>query len=252
MATLLAETRVILIHPTLPENVGAVARAMRHFGLRDLVIAEGGVDPEHPHAVRVAAGAEEILQEARRVETFEEALEDVVFAVATTARPYDAVDMRAREPREVALLARDYAQAGPVALVFGTEKHGLPNEYLRRCHQIARIPGEEGTCLNLAMAVNIFAYEWYQAAECGHAHEDVPLLAAAAKETDLGDLGRRLADALSRVGVFRQQDAESKAHTLRRILSQARLDANEAALVQAIVRKLPGLLGEGSNNNRSY
>ncbi|HEY9857089.1 MAG TPA: TrmH family RNA methyltransferase, partial [Stenomitos sp.] len=191
MANLLSETRIILIHPTLPENVGAVARAMRHFGLRDLVIAEGGVDPRHPHAVRVAAGAEAILEDARQVETFEEALEDVVFAVATTARPYEAVDMRTREPRHVAPLARDYAQAGAVALVFGTEKHGLPNEYLRRCHQIVRIPGEEGTCLNLAMAVNIFAYEWYLAAEAGHAHETVPLLAAAAQETDLSDLGER-------------------------------------------------------------
>lgn len=245
MSHLLAETRIILIHPTLPENVGAVARAMRHFGLGELVIAEGGVDPEHPQAVRVAAGAEDLLKEARRVETFEEALEDVVFAVATTARPYDAVDMRSREPRDLAMLARDYAQAGPVALVFGTEKHGLPNEYLRRCHQIARIPGEAGTCLNLAMAVNIFAYEWYLASEAGHAHGQTPLLAAAAQGTDLDDLGRRLTEALSRAGVFRDHDAASKAHTLRRILSQARLDANEAALVQAIVRKLPSLLGEG-------
>lgn len=243
VSDLLAETRLVLIHPTLPENVGAVARAMRHFGLRELVIAEGGVDPLHPMAVRVAAGAEEILRDARQVETFEDALEGVVLAVATTARPYDAVDMRTREPRQVALLARDYAQAGAIALVFGTEKHGLPNEYLRRCHQIARIPGEEGTCLNLAMAVNIFAYEWYQAAEAGHAHGELPLLAAAAKDANLDDLGRRLSDALLRAGVFRQQDAESKAHTLRRILSQARLDANETALVQAIVRKLPSLLG---------
>lgn len=244
MSDLLSETRIVLIHPTLPENVGAVARAMRHFGLRELVIAEGGVDPMHPHAVRVAAGAEAILADARRVDTFERALEDVVFAVATTARPYEAVDMRTREPRQLAMLARDYAQAGAIALVFGTEKHGLPNDYLRRCHQIARIPGEEDTCLNLAMAVNIFAYEWYQAAEAGHPHAEVPLLAAAAREADLGDLGKRLSEALMKVGVFKQQDAESKAHTLRRILSQARLDTNEAALVQAIVRKLPSLLGD--------
>lgn len=242
MSDLLSETRVVLVHPTLPENVGAVARAMRHFGLRELVVAEGGVDPLHPHAVRVAAGAEAILEDARRVASFEAALEDVVFAVATTARPYEAVDLRTREPRQVAQLARDYAQAGAVALVFGTEKHGLPNEYLRRCHQIARIPGEEGTCLNLAMAANIFAYEWYQAAEGGHPH-GVPLLAAAAAEATLDDLGRRLSRALLLAGVFRPQDAERKAHTLRRILSQARLDADEAALVQAIVRKLPGLIG---------
>lgn len=242
MSHLLAETRIVLVHPTLPENVGSVARAMRHFGLRDLVIAEGGVDPAHPIALRVAAGAEEILLDARRVDTFEAALEDVVFAVGTTARPYEAVDMRTRDPRQLALLARDYAQAGTVALVFGTEKHGLPNAYLKRCHQIARIPGTEGTCLNLAMAVNIFGYEWYQAAMAGHGHAEVPLLAAVAQETDIEELSGRLSAELVRVGVFRARDAESKAHTLRRILSQARLDSDEAALVRAIVRKLPSLL----------
>lgn len=240
MSQLLSETRIVLIHPTLPDNVGAVARAMRHFGLRDLVIAEGGVSPTHPTALRVAAGADVILKEAREVSTLDEALDGVIFAVGTTARPYEAVDLRAREPREVATLARDYAQAGAVALVFGTEKHGLLKETLKRFHQIARIPGEPDACLNLGMAVNVFAYEWYLASAHGHSHE-TPLLAAAASEAALDDLGARLTEGLKRLGVFKAHDASSKAHTLRRILSRTRLDADEAALVAAVVRKLPAL-----------
>lgn len=240
MANLQAETRIVLVHPTLPDNVGAVARAMRHFGLRDLVIAEGGVSPTHPTALRVAAGADAILHDARIVSTLDEALAGTVFTVGTTARPYEAADLRTREPREVATLARDHAEAGAVALVFGTEKHGLPKETLKRFHQIARIPGEPEACLNLAMAVNVFAYEWYQAsAHAPSAH--APLLAAAAPEALLDDLGTRLTDALRRLGVFRAHDAASKAHTLRRVLSRTRLDADEAALVAAVVRKLPAL-----------
>ncbi|MNX97381.1 tRNA (cytidine/uridine-2'-O-)-methyltransferase TrmJ [compost metagenome] len=165
----------------------------------------------------------------------------MVFAVGTTARPYEAADLRTREPREVAALARDHAPAGPVALVFGTEKHGLLKETLKRFHQIARIPGEPDACLNLAMAVNVFAYEWYQAS-LQAASPETPLLAAAASEASLDALGERLTDALKRLGVFRAHDAASKAHTLRRILSRTRLDADEAALVQAVVRKLPSLL----------
>ncbi|HEY9900232.1 MAG TPA: TrmH family RNA methyltransferase [Pantanalinema sp.] len=242
MSKLIAATRIVLVQPTLPDNVGAVARAMRHFGLSDLVIAEGGISPTHPSAVRLAAGADAILSDARAVDTLDEALDGVVFAVGTTARPYEAADLRTREPREVATLARDYAEAGSVALVFGTERHGLLKETLKRFHQIARIPGEPEACLNLAMAVNVFAYEWYLASEHGP-REEKPLLAAAASEASLDDLGRHLTDALKRLGVFRAHDAASKAHTLRRLLSRTRLDADEEALVRAVVRKLPSILG---------
>lgn len=236
MALLLSETRIILVHPTLPDNVGAVARAMRHFGLRDLVIAEGGVDPRHPLAVRVAAGAEEILENALQVETLEAALDGVVFAVGTTARSVSSIEMQPQEPRTLATLARDMAQAGPIALVFGTEKHGLSREQLRRCHQVAHIPGEEGTCLNLAMAVNIFAYEWRLAdSVLAHSH-DLPLLASAEA---LDVLGERLVEGLERAGILHAKDRSSKLHTLRRVLSRTRLDPHEAALVRAIAEKLP-------------
>lgn len=241
MSTLLAKTRIVLVHPTLPENVGAVARAMRHFGLAELVIAEGGISPTHPSAVRLAAGADAILHGARRVDTLDEALEGVLFTVGTTARPYEAADLRTHEVREVAALARDHAEAGNVALVFGTERHGLLKETLKRFHQLARIPGEPEACLNLAMAVNVFGYEWYVAAQQAPG-EGRPLLAEAASEAALDDLGRDLTEGLKRLGVFRAHDASSKAHTLRRILSRTRLDANEAALVRAVVRKLPALL----------
>lgn len=241
MGQLLGETRIILIHPTLPENVGAVARAMRHFQLRDLVIAAGGVDPLHPLAIRVAAGAEAILQEARQVSTLEEALQDVIFAVGTTARDVAAVDTRPLEPREAALLARDFSQVGAVALLFGTEKHGLPLAYLKRCHQVARIPGTKAACLNLAMAMTIFGYEWFLADGETHDH-GTPLLAAAAPAVELDRLGDWFTTAFLKSGIFRSRDAASKAHTLRRILSKARLDADEAALVRAIAAKLSRLL----------
>lgn len=239
MAQLLSETRIVLLRPSLPENVGAVARAMRHFGLRDLVIAEGGVAPRHPLAVRVAAGAEEILENAIQVESLEEALSGVILAIGTTARAVDSVDLRPQDPRTLATLARDLAQAGAIALIFGTEKHGLSREQLRRCHQVAHIPGEEETCLNLAMAVNILAYEWRLADDAlDHAH-DVPLLASSEA---LDRLGERLAEGLERVGIWHAHDRESKRHTLRRILSRTRLDPHEAALVRAIAEKLPQLL----------
>jgi tRNA C32,U32 (ribose-2'-O)-methylase TrmJ len=115
----------------------------------------------------------------------------------------------------------------------------MSRDQLRRCHQVAHIPGEEGTCLNLAMAVNIFAYEW-RLADTAHAHaHDTPLLASAEA---LAPLGERLVEGLERAGILHARDRESKLHTLRRILSRMRLDPHEAALVRAIAEKLPRIL----------
>lgn len=232
-APLLDRTRVVLIRPSLPENVGAVARSMAHFGLRKLVLV-GGVSPTHPQALAVSAGHEDVLTAARQVETLEAALEGAVLIVGTTARPQATIDRRAVLPDEAASLARDHAAAGPVALVFGTEKTGMTNTELRVCHQLATIPGEAEACLNLAQAATICFYEWRLAAKTEVAG-DRPLTAVAA-DAGLDDLAGRLADALTRVGALKPREAESKTHTLRRILSQARLSPDEAAMVQGLLR----------------
>lgn len=232
-APLLARTRVVLIRPSLPENVGAVARSMAHFGLRELVLV-GGVSPTHPQALAVSAGHEDVLAAARQVDTLEAALAGAVLIVGTTARPQATIDRRAVLPDEAATLARDHAAAGPVALVFGTEKTGMTNTELRVCHQLATIPGEAAACLNLAQAATICFYEWRLAALTEVAG-DRPLTAVAA-DAGLDDLAGRLADALTRVGALKPREAGSKTHTLRRILSQARLTPDEAAMVQGLLR----------------
>jgi tRNA C32,U32 (ribose-2'-O)-methylase TrmJ len=120
-----------------------------------------------------------------------------------------------------------------VALVFGTEKTGMTNEELRRCHQLATIPGEAEACLNLAQAATVCFYEWRlaMAREAG----DRPLTAVAAS-AGIDDLAGRIADALTRVGALKPKEAASKTHTLRRILSNARLSPDEAAMVQGLLR----------------
>lgn len=232
MSVLLRRTRLVLIRPTLPENVGAVARSMAHFGLTELVLVEG-VDPMHPQAVAVSVGHDHLLRAARRVETLDAALSGAVLAVGTTARALPGVDRAAITPREGAALARDSAAAGPVALVFGTEKSGMTNDELRRCHQVVTIPGEGEACLNLAMAATICLYEWRLAAMA--AAGERPLTAVAA-EAGLDDLAGRLGTALERMGVIKPREAASKVHTLRRILSRTRLGPDEAAMVDGLVR----------------
>jgi TrmH family RNA methyltransferase len=230
---LLDRTRVVLIRPSLPENIGAVARSMAHFGLRELVLVEG-VSPYDERAWAVSAGNEHVLDDARQVASLEEAIAGATLVVGTTARLQVTVDRQAILPDAAAALARDHATSGLVALVFGTEKSGMTNAELLKCHQILTIPGEPGACLNLAMAATVCFYEWRLAALTDMAG-DRPLTAVAA-DAGLDDLAGRLADALTRVGALKPREAESKTHTLRRILSQARLSPDEAAMVQGLLR----------------
>lgn len=233
MPTLLERTRLVLIRPSLPDNVGAVARSMANFGLKELVLVEG-VSPTHPQAIALAAGHEAVLHAARQVATLDQALAGTVFSVGTTARAMPGVDRQPVMPDEGARLAREHAGAGPVALVFGTEKSGMTNAELKRCHQVITIPGEAEACLNLAMAAAICTYEWRLAAlEAGEALR--PATAVAAEE-GLEDLAGWIASGLVASGAMRPQDRESKQHTLRRILSRTRLTPEEAAMLQGLMR----------------
>ena len=149
---LLAATRIVLIHPTLPENVGAVARGMRHFGLEDLVLV-GGVAPTHSLAVAASAGAETILQAARVVDSFEAALAGTVLALGTTARPQAGVERRAILPEEGVLWLRGPSAAVPCA---GRKIYLYPPEFLQKLADLWQDKQWSAQAL-----------EWYEAMRAG-------------------------------------------------------------------------------------
>ena len=225
-ASMLDRTRVVLVHPTLPENVGAVARGMRHFALAELVVV-GGVAPTHMLALAAAAGADAILQAARVVDTLEEALAGCVLAIGTTARAQDGVERRPLTPEDGAALAARHARHGTVAWVFGTERTGLTNEQLRRCDQLVTIPHGGPACLNLAQAVTVLAYTWTRAV----AAPGEPLAAAG-----LDHLAEAIAGALAKAGILKPTNRSSKTHALRRILTSAPLTPDDVALLQGLAR----------------
>lgn len=156
-------TRFILLHTSHPGNVGATARAMKVMGFSDLVLvrprfADVLIQEE---TVAMASGAADILVRARIVDTLEEALDGVTHACATAMTPRD-FGPPTFAPRE---LFPSLAQ-GPhrVAFVFGSERHGMSNEDVYRCHAVLSIPTDPSYgSLNLAQAVQLVAYDWRQA-----------------------------------------------------------------------------------------
>jgi tRNA/rRNA methyltransferase len=153
-------TRFILVNPSHAGNVGAAARALKVMGFDDLVL----VAPRWPdvlsrqEAIDRASGATDVLERARIVPTLDDALEGVTWLCATAMTPRD-FGPPTFTPREH--LAQ-VAQAGhSVGFVFGSERYGLANEDVYRCHAALTIPTNPAYgSLNLASAIQVIAYEW--------------------------------------------------------------------------------------------
>ena len=162
------KTRFILIQTSHAGNVGATARAMKVMGFTDLVL----VAPRWANVLRReetiqrASGALDVLGNARVVETLDEALDGMHHLCATAMTPRD-FGPPTLEPRpHFAQLAADHAQDPDfgVAFLFGSERHGMRNEDVYRCHTCLSIPtNPKFGSLNLGAAVQVLAYDWRQA-----------------------------------------------------------------------------------------
>ncbi|MEQ6884835.1 tRNA (cytosine(32)/uridine(32)-2'-O)-methyltransferase TrmJ [Salicola sp. Rm-C-2C1-2] len=150
--------RVVLVEPSHPGNIGAVARAMKNMGVAELVLVSPAPFPVEKASAR-ASGADDVLENARVVADLNEAVADCVEVIATSARSR-SLTWPILNPRDCGARVLEQRRQGPVALVFGREDNGLSNEELQRCHYHVQVPSDPAfSSLNLAMAVQVMLYE---------------------------------------------------------------------------------------------
>ena len=228
------DIRIVLVAPSHPGNIGAAARAMKNMGLTSLVLVRPRQFP-HAEATARASGADDVLSAARVVATLAEALSGCGFIAATTARERDqyfrVADVRAAAPR---ILAE--AQRSPAAVLFGAERTGLTNEELETAHVLVRIPAAAAyPSLNLAMAVQLIAYELHRA-RGAPPPVTAPVAAPLATVQEMAALYAHFAQVLEEID-FRDR-TESGTHLMsriRRLLQRAELDHNEANILRGIL-----------------
>lgn len=153
-------TRFVLIQPSHAGNVGAAARAMKVMGFDDLVLVRPRWDDvlTRDETVERASGAVDVLRKARAVGTLDEALEGITHACATVMTPRDFGPPTAAPREHFAAIA---PSGHAVAFLFGSERYGMRNEDVYRCHAALRIPvAPDYGSLNLAAAIQVIAYEW--------------------------------------------------------------------------------------------
>lgn len=226
---------VVMDHPKDVVNIAAVMRAMLNMGLSTLrLVKPDEFDPWRIEGIAHRSGP--LIESTRIVETLEEAVEDCVFVVGTTARARTANRNYVR-PRPLAAEMLERAAEGPVALVFGREDRGLTNEGLDLCQRVAIIPTDaEYSSLNLAQAFLVLAYELHLAAvEGGEALPEGRRADRPATQAELESMYTALQRGLGRIEFYKgTRRADAVIRTLRTILSRADLDRRESKLIQAV------------------
>lgn len=199
--------RIVLLRPRNADNLGAIARAMKNFGLTDWVVVSPNPKLlEAPGMHRLAVKAGDLLEEVRRVDTLEDAVADCHWVVGTTMRRIEG--QRRLTARDFATQAREGGRK--VALIFGDERSGMTNDDLRQCHALSFIPShDEQPSLNLAQAVLTYAYEWSTAVA-----PEPPPGPALADDAALRQLERMMSETLSASGFLRGGDHSGTAPLL--------------------------------------
>jgi tRNA (cytidine32/uridine32-2'-O)-methyltransferase len=225
--------RIVLVEPSHPGNIGAAARAMKNMALEELVLVRPKLYP-HPEATARASGADDVLANARVFGTLAEAIAGCGFIAATTSRHRDR-NFRIADARQAAARLVAESARAPVALLFGAERTGLTNEELEAAHVLIRIRAHEGyVSLNLAMAVQIMAYELY----CARELPVVPPVPAVplASAQDLALLYEHWAAVLEEVDFKdRTQSGTHLMARVRRLMQRAEPDVNEVNILRGFL-----------------
>ncbi|MGH8170228.1 MAG: RNA methyltransferase [Steroidobacteraceae bacterium] len=228
-----SDIRIVLVEPSHPGNIGAVARAMKNMGLGQLVLVSPREFP-HGEAIARASGADDVLEKAHVAATVTEALAGCGFVAATTSRPRDRY-FRVADVREAAEQVLRESLRSPAAVLFGSERAGLTNEQLEAAHLLIRIPASESyPSLNLAMAVQIVTYELFRAR--GVQIDSAPGAGPLAEPAEMERLYGHLAQVLEEIDFRdRTRGGTHLMARLRRLFQRAALDRNEVNILRGIL-----------------
>jgi tRNA/rRNA methyltransferase len=224
---------IVLVEPQIPENIGAVARAMNNMDIRRLLL----VNPKNCDLTRVLKMAtvhsSDIVEEMEVHDDIMDALGPFEYVVGTTARTGNQRPA-ITNPRILAGELIDISRNNTVALVFGPEDRGLSNEHLRYCNTITTIPTSNFSSLNLAQAVMIICYEIFQASgelteKAGH---------RLANRFELEGMYGHVKEVLMKIGFLNPQNPEHWMLNVRRILNRLPLRAKEARTIRGICRQI--------------
>lgn len=232
-----ARERFVLIETSHAGNVGGAARAIKVMGFSDLVL----VRPRDPRVlgraetIARASGANDILRNARVVDTLEEAVRGMTWLCATAMTPRDFGPPVAAPRAALPDLAKT---PHSVAFLFGCERFGMSNEDVYRSHQVLSIPSSpDYGSLNLATAVQLIAYEWRQALG---GYDVVPRTHSSglAGADEVQGLLAHWESALTEIGFLDPAAPRKLMPRLNQLFNRAQLTPEEVHILRGIARAM--------------
>jgi len=232
-ASRLDAVRVVLYEPLDPVNIAATVRAMKNMGVGRLrLVRPVAYDPYR--VIGVAHDTQDIIDAIEHFDDLESAIGDCVRIAGFTARRR-AAKRTVVDPPSAAVELLGFSEQGPVAVLFGREDKGLPNEALDQAHIVVTIPTTAHASLNLAQAVLIGLYELHVAAADATRKLAPPRKAADAPTSAQLDL--LFADAhkaLTEIRFFKTRNPEHVMRSLRSLVFRAAPDGREVDLLRAM------------------
>jgi TrmH family RNA methyltransferase len=229
----LSAVRVVLFEPQDPINIAAAVRAMKNMGVSNLrLVRPVAYDPYRLAGVAHDTG--EILDGIQHFETLAEAIADCVRVAGFTARRR-AAKRQVVTPAAAASDLLGFAAEGPIALLFGREDRGLPNDALDRAHVVVTIPTTGYASLNLAQAVLLALYELHLASgdatrKLAPPRKTADAPSSAQYELLFADVAR----ALEEIAFFKTRNSEHVMRSLRSMVYRAAPDGRELDLIRAV------------------
>ncbi len=239
---MLDQIRIVLVSTSHPGNIGGVARAMKNMGLQELVLVRPKEFP-HAEATARAAGADDVLERARVVDSLREAVGESHFVVGTSARQR-TVPWPLSDPRQcVEKIKPLLASGNRVAFVFGNEQSGLSNEELSLCHYHLNIPCEESfSSLNVAAAAQIVTYELRMGlgSNATSGQENEKNIEKLVTTEEVEQFYERLEQLLIHTGYLRLSNPGKLMLRLRRLFNRAIVEQNEIQILRGILNSIDG------------
>ncbi len=234
---------VILVRPQLGENIGASARAMLNCGLTELRLVQPRDGWPNGRAVAAASGADRVVDGARLYDSTKAAVADLNRVYATTARPRDALKT-VFDARAAAADMREAAARGErLGVLFGPERAGLDNDDAALADYFIEMPLHPGfASLNLAQAVLLVGYEWFQAGHEGPAaHMPMGDTRPATKDELVGFF-EHLERELDAGGFLKPEEKRpSMVRNIRNMFQRASLTEKEIRTLRGIIAGLTRL-----------
>ena len=236
------DIRIVLVNTSHTGNIGSTARAMKTMGLSELYLVDPIKEPDGQSSA-LAAGAGDVLANAKIVKTLDEAIEGCGLVVGTSARSR-TLSWPMLDPRQCGRKAVSEVSQHPVAIVFGRENNGLTNEELQQCNFHVFIPANpEYSSLNLAAAVQTICYEVRMASleQAGELDAEVDLNAPEQEYPLSEDLERfyvHLEKTLSDTQFIIPNHPGMVMTKLRRLFNRARVESQELNILRGILSSI--------------